>query len=296
MDRKLTVKFFHIEYAERNNVTFEQCLQRIDGMTQEERELDMGEYSALVETVELGRRTLTGDVIRLQRSNLPHKKRRGNRSQPLGLQALEQLAHPCAFAFDQRTNVLAYQTTRNSVSANKFITYITAKCRVDGVSVYPVLHPDAWERFQTMQPRSFEVQVAQVANLEAIEPRHAPLAQAVSFLRENGHAPKVSFSISMGRRKGSLARRFISRLAQNFLAVREDDEKSIDRLVASGKHEETGEAMVLDLIKAHMKQDRVIDLPDNNVGESFELRKQFALQCLREKREELEAQFLGEND
>lgn len=271
MDRSVTVRYFKLESIGRRAPSF---IDAIDaamrlGRSPHEREREVG----VGVTIRLERRNrrrglLLGEVVRVQRENIPPEAQQGGLV-PLGVGGL---GHSVAFAFDEQTNIIAIQFDPRGVSLGRFLDYLSstqagARFRYDAI-----LNEDAWERYNAGQPRSLKISLAAPENLEPVEGPAGDVIAASRRLSEIAHAPVITVEVSVGHRRDHLAKRFVDRVLRTFMADEAAD--SVRTLTVKTK-EEGLPTDKIDFLNDLSRDQEVLDLPSDNHDENVSRRLRF---------------------
>ena len=218
MDSRITIKFFRISNENGIGPAFEDVLLNIiqAAPTPKERKKEINpEVVIRLERLNDDKVYLSGEVVRKQIANIPQEANDDGLT-PLKLTDGAGLGHSIAFCYHKGLRVVAIQFDRRAVSVARFLKYITI-CN-DGAyyKAYPLVRDDAWERYNKGTLRKFEFKIASPSALDEIEGSVGSVAESSRRLTEVFEAPVIRFEVSMGRRKGSLARQAVEHVIKFF--------------------------------------------------------------------------------
>jgi hypothetical protein len=286
MDATVTARFFVVSGKPKESADFPDLLLAImksGDAGARERCLDGGIY-VRVERCAEDADFVAGEFCRKQTSNIPPTADAKGLT-PLVLSEGGGLGHMAAFRYHRPTRVLLLQHNVQSASPNRIASYLAAGNSAALFTFNPILRQDAWDRFIDGEATQFQVSFASPQNLEAIDVEGIAAAKGARLLAEAYDGMKVTISVSVGRSK----KKFLN--GQNLRA-------SIDRLLGStlvkkvkvrsgkGDEEET-----INFLKEHLKETKVLGLPEKDPVSNYEIRKAFLKSVFSDNLEYLQEHY-----
>jgi Family of unknown function (DUF6731) len=200
-----------------------------------------------------------GEMVRIRMDAIPSKASLGGDLSPLELDDDEGIGEETAFRYCIPLHILALQRNRTGVSRLAFADYFM---QIGGLGepiwLEPVLRRETMARLHRMRSiKKFDVSIAGLENLRTLEDQGLGVTRMIK-LSKFYRAPRLSISLSMGHRNGSLPVAKIKRVAARLLGVSEA-EKGVQRLAITGYTDE-GERDVLDLLEDRMSETVPVEL------------------------------------
>lgn len=230
--------------------------------------------------------TFYGDLVRIRMDNLPAKVSADGSVSDLELDDDEGIGEETAFFYVGAWNVLVVQSNRNGPSASALASYLSRQNR-QGTEVWltPMLNLAELEQLEELQ-RVTRVE-ASIAVPESQLGRVQPPSSLGGMLQAGRdlQAPKltVTATVAYEWRKRELRKKGVFDLVRYLLGHQENE---VSTLTVSGRNDHD-ESVMLDLLKAKLTYQADVDLLGRRA--SFDVRRRFLMDALREHRELLES-------
>jgi hypothetical protein len=286
MDSRITVRFYSVAPLDVAHPSFEASLKKLMQLG-ENPSRDLGN-EIVIQASHLKEKAgrITGDLVRIQSTNLPSQTHLGKKPAKLTLASGAGLGHHTAFLYDSKAGILAYQITRNSVSLSLFNSYLTAAAGSKFFAFYPVIKASELKQLNTLNAKTFLIKVADPAKLEAVEDEEKKLKESLLNLRTLAEGMYVRVQVGLGNRKGQLDRPRLSNLIRWLLEQKDKKKGAVRTIQVIGK-DTAEEDVPLDFIKWQLGGSESLDLAHVDPEENYERRSDFVLECLDKHREEL---------
>jgi hypothetical protein len=212
-----------------------------------------------------------GEFCRKQMTNIPPQAGPDGLT-PIPLPNGQGLGHLAAFRYHRPTRVILLQHNVLCVTTYRVALYLM---KINAASVYgfaPILREDAVERFKDKKIRSFSVQFASPKNLEALDDQGIPSARGARMLAEAYHGFRMTFTVSVGKRK----KKFLdfNRVSEDVTALLGSDAE-IRKLKVGTKEDDDGPG--IDFLREHLKCKRTLELPEASPVQNYEIRKAYLM-------------------
>lgn len=272
MDRDVTVRFYEIEHAEMG-LSFAETLNVINGLTLLDRQALAGDGITIrLEELRSARGLMFGDFTRVQTSNLPSYPTPTS-TDPL---PIDQLGFHSAFCFDPTTNIIALQFDMK-MAVGRICTYARSFGQGTHFQPVPVLREGMLDEFERETPTKFKFRVAQVHRFVDSVSEPADFERAIAGFAErfDGHA--IEIKISTRRSNGGLEKDSVLDAVRKLLR-RRNEFGGVQAITA-----ETAEsADPFDFIKALLKMNETLDLPENDPTAGRDMRVDFVRECFEQ--------------
>lgn len=140
------------------------------------------------------------------------------------------------------------------------------------------MRQDAWEKYNRGLPTKIELEIAQPQNLAVIEGDVGSVIESTRKLAEVTHGPVVRIEISMGRRKGSLAKDTVDSVLSYFTQGAGGSE-DVRKLNCTSANEEGAE--IINFLNDLLRESREVDVPEGDPDRHYEKRAQWLTACFR---------------
>jgi hypothetical protein len=286
MDSRVTVRFYSVVPLDAAHPSFEASLKKLIGLS-ENPSRDLGN-DIVIQASHLNENgsRFTGDLVRIQSTNLPSQALLGKKPQKLTLARGAGLGHHTAFIYDAKVRILAYQITRNSVSLSLFNSYLSAATGSKFFAFYPIIKASELKQLNTLNAKTFLIKVADPAKLEAVEDEEKKLKESLLNLRTLSEGMYVRVQVGLGNRKGQLDRPRLSNLIRWLLEQKDKKKGDVRTIQVIGK-DSAEEDVPLDFIKWQLGGSDNLDLADVEPEENYKRRSEFVLDCLEKHAVEL---------
>lgn len=267
MDNTITARFMRVRKAHPHNMSFPDALAAaidLGDLHHREKNISINATPLIVRLERLVKRGdyVFGELIRKQISNIPPEANDAGLS-PIRLRDGGGLGLSSAFRYHIPTQVLLIQSNAQAVTYGRLIDYLHA---VDPLAQYEmdaVPREDAWERFNSGVPRKFKMKIASpTASITGLENEAEVIGTGVANIGEALRGAYITIEVSMGTKKGSLAKAGVSRVIRAL--KRADKEHQIDvRQLGVSIKESDGDRDVIDFLDEHLTVREDIDLPED---------------------------------
>lgn len=279
MANKLSIRFYTVEKLNPNGFSLRQALQLIDRALhpQREREVVAG-FSVRLERYSNDAGELAGEFTRVRTTNFPFEVRDNGVRR---LRTNGPLGDGVAFRFRRADHTLAMQYDNRIVSPRRAMDYLMAFDARAAFKITPKMDSENWRKFRTNPLRKLRVAVASPDHLADIEDPAAPVVQSFRELGDAYDAPMIVLEIGMGHRQGELseaAKGLAEAMFSRFVS-HGADLRSLKARVESDDGGRTDEVNLIDEILSDKTE---LDLPRNDPERSYQIRRDFLRQRLRE--------------
>lgn len=287
MDSRVTVRFYTVVPLDAAHPTFENSLKKLIALGENPYRDLAGGISIQASHLEHEGTRYSGDLVRIQSTNLPSLvERTGKRPKKLDLARGAGLGHHTAFIYDTSLRIVAYQITRNSVSLSHFNSYLSAACGTKFFGFYPVIKASELKLLNTLNAKTFLVKVADPAKLEAIEDEEKKLKESLLNLRTLAEGMYVRVQVGLGNKKGQLDRPRLSGLIRWLLEQRDKKKGAVRTIKVIGKDSDE-EDVPLDFIKWQLGGSADLDIGTADPEQNYKVRSAFVVDCLDKYYDEL---------
>lgn len=273
MDNLVTAKYFQVS-GEQNTPDIIDVFSNLNASELKDREKDINpgeQYPIIVRLERLeGEKDgfVVGELIRKQTQNLPPEAS-DDGLQPITLSEGGGLAYPSAFVYHPETKVILIQSNPIAVSYSRLAHYLMAHDVTANFRFDPVPNIESWQRFNSGLPRKFTIRIASPEQVDGLPETADTVAGSAANIAEATRGAYVTIEVSMGTRRGSLAKESISRIIRYFSGSSDVDVRSLS---ASVKSDGSG-TDVIDFLKEFLFFKDVFDLPDKDAVRNYEIRR-----------------------
>jgi hypothetical protein len=288
MTKAINVDFYRVTPPD--GQSFRDMLHAIGDLPIDQRNLDMGEHPARLQSVESWNQCYEGEMVRIRMDSLPQKASLDGALEDLDLQDDEGLGEETAFLYHHLTRTLAIQRNRFGVPASSFAWYVKEKNGVDRPIVLdPILETAVLERLDQVKfVRKLDITLAGLSTGTSLRNRGYGVGDIVR-LSENFSAPRISIELSMGReRRGSLLVDRAVGALRSLAGVAADNTDEVQKLKVTGITD-SDERVVLDLIEERMKETVLVSDQARTV--TYEARRGAIREAWTKRGEELRVRF-----
>ena len=284
IDARVSAGFFRASAPAGGTGGFEGAIRSLAQLpSARDRERDLGQgviirIERATETAEY----IEGEFSRIQKANIPSQAS-SEGLLPLVLQDGHGLAHVAAFLYHRPSRVLLLQRNSQSATVNRLSLYVAADNAGNLVTFAPVITEDALERFKHGEPRSFSVKFSGIDQLQALDDAGIAVAKGARMIGEAYDGVEVEIRVSAGRsRKSFLGKARLMPEVEQLAGL-----PGVDHLTAKL----SGDPTAVDLLNEHMKEARVLDLPEGDPDAHFERRRAFLRAVFSDKLAEIQRRF-----
>jgi len=275
------------------DTTFQSVLAAVGGISRlQDRNLVVRDAPIRLQEIHFGRECVEGDMLRIRMHALPSKAGLDGTVEPLRLADDEGLGEETAFLYDLGTRVLVLQRNRGGVSDSSLAWYFQEMSRLGvPITLRHVLAEEAYSRLVRMaEVRRLEVHFAGITNVEFLKDsaKGTSVGEMIDVLKEF-EAPYATFSLSMGRQRGSLLRQAVDKLYKSIVKTGLDEEEKVTKLEVTGTNEDD-ERDVFDLLAYRMVE---VDTVEENSKRrvTYGRRRPLLLDAWKRRRAELARLF-----
>ncbi|MFN4281856.1 MAG: DUF6731 family protein [Alphaproteobacteria bacterium] len=289
MDRTVSIRFYSVEHPNGGGLGFSACLDQLNDLDLEERELEVADDIVLrLERYNPQPRYVIGEVLRRQSQNLPSRAPRGRSAQRLGVGSI---GHSSVFLYDSNLSILAIQIGRNGITAGRFVKYVSSVLDVPEFQALPVIKRDAWELLQRSNLRSIQVKVASPEDLAAAEGAAGGVRDGLIALKEVARSAFVEATLGMSHGDRDLPRNRVMNILRYLVREKDEDRGGIKKVKARIVPDGEGQAEFLNILEAQMGDSRTLELPDDEPNASYDIRAEFITRTYRAHLNILRQQF-----
>lgn len=180
-----------------------------------------------------------GDIVRLNPEEGVNIGEEEGEIEPLSMDDDESIAHPTAFLYDPKLNVLILQATRSGITPSRFAAFFESQIESGRIVLAPFMHDDSRARVdQLRNTHKLRIRIANRHSASEVRDSGYSASQKIKSLAEEVEAPFVDLVVSSGKKWQSqklnlnTARRWIS----EFLDTSEKAE--VEEIEISGRSED----------------------------------------------------------
>ena len=286
MDSRITVRFYVADATEIDQPSFGAALQQL--LDADEAKLEQKVDDVLIRAGQLEKNgdRISGDLIRLQSDNLPSLVEGKNKPKKLTLPNNGSLGHHAAFVYDASIQMLAFQTTRSSVSLTRFNLFLAAVCGCKPFGFYPVIKAAELKQLNSISPKKLMIRIADPHKLDVVEDYQRELRDSLVNLRELADGLYVQVTIGLGRKRGELDKPKLRKFIGWMLSERESSRKRVRQVKVIGK-DASEEDVPLDFIKAQLGEEENLDLSRGDPEDKYKKRLKFLEKSLDKNMKQL---------
>ena len=293
MPSQVTVDFYRVRIGDAVASRFERVLARVHASGAEARNHRVAEDVHRLHGAVPHQNSVEGEVTRIRLGDHPSIASLTGHVAELALNADQGLGEHAAFLYHVPTQVLLLQRNRHSMTARNFASYFDATGgAADPIFLDPVLREDAVRRLAEFQEvRTFNVRFARVDNPALFGGDEQGVGEMIDVINYF-HAPSAQFSLSMGRRRGSLPVNVVKAVARRLMAIpRGGRSNEVKKLFIKGTNTE-GDVDELDLTSYKMFEVVGVVAPGRRTR--YPVRREAIRTALASRLEELNRMFLPE--
>ncbi len=276
MDRKVSIRFYEIDYPNNDAARIEDILQDLAGLPKLERQigLDDGEVTLRLEELEVSDELLVGDLTRVQTRNLPGHVI----DETVERLPVEAIGHSVVFLFDPTTNCLALQYDLR-MGVGRFTRYLRA-ANGSEFGHFPYLKRDTMARFRDQTPKRMRLRIARARNFENIPIDKTDFEDQIEEWSHMFDAPSVEIKLSTRGEGRHLNSAVVWNTVRRWIGFRGEIE-GIKNIEVETIESDRAFNFINDLLY----NDTVLDLPDNDPIESRAIRTAYLRACFDEHRD-----------
>jgi hypothetical protein len=203
--KKVKIEFYRIEIQGRQNIEFEQILNRTTNISNENRVKTVhGVPVRLHQSIQdVDNDFWDGEMVRIRMQDLPSKASLDGDLTELELGPEEGIGERTAFLYHPPTQVLLLERTQAGVSASSFARYFEEIAGIEEIEVNPVLNVGAIEKMRQMREISkLEVRIAGLENPGIIMGQEDTSVHEAIKIARQFRAPRINIDVSMGHHRG----------------------------------------------------------------------------------------------
>lgn len=291
----LHIDFYNVQVAETATCSFEDAIASVMRIPADEhRNFDVPDtdsvYRMQVATHSRGG-AYEADMVRIRMDHLPNRASLSGEIEPMDLDDDEGVGEETAFLYDPAIRILAIQRNRYGASSGIVARYFERMGNI-GAPVYfdPVLPADVMRKVDRMRAfKKIEVSFARIRNYSIFR-QEGPDLDRIMKIAEQYNAPTASFTVSMGKNRGSLNRDESKDLIHRLRRLAGHG-NNIKRIRISGSSTDE-DSQVIDLLEGKMTETIFLrsdfgrrDVPYNDH------RKNAVREAFQKRREELARMF-----
>ncbi len=290
MRKRVRADFFRVQLPT-GAPPFTELLNRV--LTNRPRPLDRNieiyGYTYRLHLLERIRNLWSGCFIRIRMDDLPNVAELDGELRDLPLEADEGLGEETSFVYTPGYGVMVIQRNFQAVRPGTVETYLARLTEVEDLLLEPVIQADALEKLQRMQVvRNIDLSLATPTD-PGVYRRLRSVAGALNTARYVG-AARISVSMGMGRRKGSLNAARAIDIARRLFRVHRDQGQEVQKIVVRGSRGFADEPMeTIDLLSYRLVEEFGVETADRQLRGPA-VRQELA-QALRRQDDDLRRQF-----
>lgn len=191
------MRIFSVRKANVNVPDFSSALVGIFQLTLAEREHNLGDDVMIrLERLENRRGFQSGELIRLQVSDLPSEAQTGIPVRPLGVASI---GHSTVFAYHATSGLLAFQLARNGITSSKFASYVNQRITGANFDILPVPSEDIAERLRSGRVKALRIRTKAGENINAVDNRTRGVNEGFRAFRDALGTSIIDVTLSNGR-------------------------------------------------------------------------------------------------
>lgn len=235
-----------------------------------------------IERVNSSGQYLTGELVRQQTDNLPAIARGAAPLEPNNT----PLGHRVAFRYRPDINVIAMEANRTGVSPARFASFLKARMRGHtGFYFDPCLTADALAQLRNGTPRKIQMRVAVPEDLRMMEGGPMDIEDSIENLRSivDGRVVTLEIGIDRGDRAGVLN-------LEGILSIfrwGSQNRGHVKKLTVQTAEED----VPIDLFGQQIIETGNLDLDNNDIGQSYQIRHDFLAAAFDKRLGELQNLF-----
>lgn len=290
----ITVRYFKVVKIHHSapdlDVALRGALQA--GATAHNREREVAGQTFRLERLIQDNTFYDGEVVRKQTGDMPPEAN-DDGLQRLSISEGGGIGHCVAFRYSVAYQVIAIQFDNRAVSVNRLLAYLKEFDPTFDYRADPIVRRDAWTKYNTGLPTKFEIQLAQPADLEAVEGPVGTVIQSAQTLSDIYDGPVITIEIKMGRRKGSLTKDAVDSVLRYFTEGA-GASQDVRKLSATTSNEDGSEEV--DFLKEFLMDKRDISTPEGQPEEHYAIRRATLSSCFRSHNDYIRQVYGGPGD
>lgn len=276
---RVTVRFFKIEKIHESAPDLEVALQDAYAVGPKacEREREVVGHTLRLERLKKDSMFYDGEIVRKQTEDIPPEAI-DDGLQKLSVSEGGGIGHCIAFRYSVALQALAIQFDNRAVSVNRLLAYLRDIDPTFDYRADPIAHQDAWNKYNRGLPTKFEISLAQPQNLAAVEGEVGSVIESTRTLAEIYDGPIINVEITMGRRKGSLAKKAVDDVIKYFTNGAGGTE-DVRKLSATSVNEDGTEQV--NFLNDLLRESREVQVPEGDPDGHYKKRRQWLDTCFR---------------
>jgi hypothetical protein len=273
MEKSVSFRFYKISRHNNKIPKFADALREIAKIKKKadrEREVRTDCSIRLEELDAEGPAALVGEIIRVQKTNMPSEVHATGRS---ALSTNNPLGHGVTFRFNETTSTLCIQHEPRIASAGRLLDYVTDCWPEAKYEIKPLVKPKTWERFGKSDVKKIGIKIAQPDNLASVLPGSHSAASGLATMAEAYDAPIIKIELSMGHSKGFLNTKVKGLAKAIFEAAAKKDGPELRGLNAVAYIDDAREEV--DLIEERIKVREDLKLDDRDPDKNYQIKKAY---------------------
>lgn len=271
MDRKVSIRFYEIEYPDTSSRPFEDILRDLSDLPKRSREfgLDDGEVVLRLEELSEIDGLLIGDLTRVQTRNLPGHVV----DDDIARLPVEAIGHSVVFLFDPQSKCLALQYDLR-MGVGRFCRYLRAASGGGDFTHFPYLKRDTMARFRRETPKKMRLKIARARNFQNLPVEKTDFEEQIEEWSEAFNAPSVEIRLSTRGEGRQLNSAQVWNTVRRWISFKGEIE-GIKNIEVETIESDRAFNFINDLLY----NDATLDLPDNDPVESRSMRTVFLREC-----------------
>lgn len=284
MEKRITFRFYDVKRHSSRIPTFVNTLSKIAEIRKKsdrERELGSDFIIRLEEFENDGPSAVIGEIIRVQKTNMPSEVLDNGRSP---LTTKNPLGHGITFRFNEQTSVLCIQYDPRISSPGKLLDYVKECFEGAHYDIKPKIKPEAWKKFNKSEIKKLSVKIAEPSQLGDLDVGHKSAISAFRDMSVAYDAPNIKIEMSMGHHGGFLsnkAKSFASSLFELFSNPKQGSCASLQGMRAITYIDDARDE--IDLIEDRLKNTETLPLDDRDPKKNYKIKKNYIKKIMKEQ-------------
>ena len=272
MDKTVNVRIFSVRKANDTVPDFSAALRGIINLELKQRELETDEDVVIrLERLEENGQLMSGELIRLQISNLPSEAQTGVPVRSLGVASI---GHSTIFAYNKATGLLALQLARNGITSSRVAMYVDKMIQNADYDVLPLQSEEIRAALRRGRVRAVRIKTASGDTIEAVDARTRGVTEGFRHFKEALGTSSVDVTLTNDR--GSMIpKETVLGLFSWFRRHQDSSSGRGNKLRAAVIRPGGGQAEWLDLLNGQMGERQKLDLPGDDPDVNYGIRKAF---------------------
>lgn len=196
-----------------------------------------------------------GTLIHNQKNDLPFSfDDETQTDEALGIAENRGLGYETSFVLDPVVNIVMIENVKNGVSIGSFCRFFEDYLNVKPIEYNLVINPSEMQKLYDMTAiTKFAVKIASLRNGDPFAGKKVSSSQIINAA-DKTNTDTLEMSLSIGFNRGtSLDLSTIRSYVKDFLKIKTDDKKQLQKLLISGKVGDESPTDIIDLIEQRLK-------------------------------------------